>query len=217
MKKMMAGIAALVAALIVSVSPVKAQNNRDRFNSNSVGTPGFTLNSAGSFYGQFSNSYNSNQLVSQFNLGYGTSQSVNGTNLVSWDTNGTVIFNGLEVDNLTQNGTGESSTTGMYRSSAVVVTTSWESVISSGGIVVITATPSIATMTASGFPLQDGTKLVLFSTSATGGITFQDNGTLSNSQLELGAATRALTLYKTLTLRWSAALGKWIEIAFGNN
>lgn len=117
-------------------------------------------------------------------------------------------------------GTGETAALGIYNSTNVPVNASFETLLSSGAGTIIIATPSISTTTVPyglvGIP--DGTMLVLTSTAAAGGgVTFQDNGTLSGSQLELGAATRTVTLNKILRLRFVSATSKWVEESYGNN
>lgn len=62
----------------------------------------------------------------------------------------------------------------------------------------------------------DGQVVTLVNTAASA-ITVQDQGTLANSNLRLGATTRALGTRDTLTLLYVAALGDWVEIAFDNN
>ncbi len=45
-------------------------------------------------------------------------------------------------------------------------------------------------------------------------VTVQDQGTLANSNLRLGAATRAIGPRDSLTLVWIASLGDWVELGF---
>jgi hypothetical protein len=42
----------------------------------------------------------------------------------------------------------------------------------------------------------------------------QSNGTLSGSQLKLGAATRQITQYKSIVLRYNSAESFWEEVAY---
>lgn len=116
-------------------------------------------------------------------------------------------------------GTGATALLGVYTSTVIPVTTSYEQVISSGNLILMAGTPSIATTTvvSGATPLTDGTILVLTSTSATGGLIFQDEGTLTGSLLELGAATRTVDQFNTLRLIFNATLGKWLEESFTAN
>jgi len=114
---------------------------------------------------------------------------------------------------------GKVAITGVVASTTIPVNASYQTIMSTAnGTVSITATPSIATTTvvggATGLP--SGTYLVLTSTGASG-VILSDNGTLSGSQLELGAATRTITQYKTLVLIFDAVDSKWRELSFGNN
>lgn len=79
---------------------------------------------------------------------------------------------------------------------------------STGGAILMQTTPAISTSTYS-----DGTMYILQSATAT--VTFQDNGTLSGSLLELGSTTRALGVGDILVLVYRA--GKWWEMGFYNN
>ena len=109
---------------------------------------------------------------------------------------------------------------GINSSTSIPVISPFEVLMSSSPSlgVFITATPSIATRAVAGtgaiFP--SGFILVLTST-VTAGVTLQDAGTLSGSQLALGAATRVISKTKTLTLIWEANIARWLEIAYGNN
>ncbi len=127
-----------------------------------------------------------------------------------------IINSGLQVF-------GKVAIAGINVSTVVPVNSSYETVVSSGGNLVITATPSISTTTivqaagVLGTELPSGTYLVLSSTSSTGGVTFQDAGTLSGSQLQLGASTRLVDQYNTLVLIYDATDHFWREISFGSN
>lgn len=128
------------------------------------------------------------------------------------------VTNGLNVLTKTQVGTLSGQTTGVTVSTIVPVNSPYETVISSGGPIVLTSTPNISTTTVVGGAVEipSGTMLVISST-ATASVTFQDAGTLTGSQLQLGAATRAVSQYKTLTLIYDATDHFWREIAYGNN
>lgn len=84
-------------------------------------------------------------------------------------------------------------------------------VISSGGALVITSTPSVSAGVA------DGQRLLIKGTSAADTIALQDNGTLAGSTLELGAANRVLGLNSQLELSWDSTTGRWCEISFAAN
>lgn len=114
---------------------------------------------------------------------------------------------------------GKVAVTGIVTSTIVPVNSSYETVMStSGTTVTMTSTPNISTTTVVGgaVELPSGTYLVLSSTGASG-VIFQDAGTLTGSQLQLGSATRTVTQYKTLTLIYDATDHFWREISFGNN
>lgn len=127
-------------------------------------------------------------------------------------TNGITVYKPYRV------GTGTGSL-GVYSSTSIPVAATYETVISSGlSSCSITAVPSIATATVVGgaTSLPNGTFLVLSST-AGAGVILQDEGTLTGSKLQLGAATREVKVYKTLTLVYDALDGYWREISYGNN
>ncbi len=108
--------------------------------------------------------------------------------------------------------------TGVNISTTIPVVASYELIISSGSNITLTSTPTISTTTLVGgtVGIPDGTYLVIGST-ATQVITLQSNGTLSGSQLKLGAATRAITQYKDITLRFSSADSFWHEVAYSSD
>lgn len=81
-------------------------------------------------------------------------------------------------------------------------------VINGTGTLSMTSTPHIATTTA-----VSGQSLTIMG--GTNVVTFTDEGTLTGSLLELGAATRALGAGDILKLRYYS--GKWYEEAFVNN
>ena len=105
---------------------------------------------------------------------------------------------------------------GIFASTQVLVTSTYQTLQSSGGVVTLVSIPSIATGPAAGLEFASGTFLVLSST-ATDAVVFQDEGTLTGSQLQLGAATRSISKYDTLTLIYDATDHFWREIAYGNN
>lgn len=111
--------------------------------------------------------------------------------------------------------------TGVNVSTIIPVNGSFETIISSGGAIVLTSLPNISTTTVVGGStlIADGTWLVLTSTS-TNSITLQSNGGLAGSQLFLGAATRVIALHKTIFLQFYQNLGGvayWEERAYIND
>lgn len=84
-------------------------------------------------------------------------------------------------------------------------------VVGNGGAVTIGTTPSITN------PVADGQLLIIMGTDNTNTVTFQRESALPGSKLRLGAATRVLGLYDTLTLLWDQTTGFWTEVAFVDN
>ena len=130
------------------------------------------------------------------------------------------VLGELQLNETVSPGSG-GPTWGLYISSTIPVISGFEvltSSSSSAGGILVTSTPSISTRTIAGagtiFP--SGFVLVLTSTVTTP-IVLQDQGTLAGSQLALGAATRSISKTKTLTLIWEATIGRWLELAYGNN
>lgn len=86
MKKMIAGLLfSLSFALCV---PARSQNLLGRVDTYNQGAPNYTANSGGSSYGQWASSASG----SGWSLGYGTSQSVTGTAVLTWDATGLAYF-----------------------------------------------------------------------------------------------------------------------------
>lgn len=90
---------------------------------------------------------------------------------------------------------------------------------SSGRIVQITAdnnyTLSQVPTIANG--VGDGETLTIINVdSGTDTVTLQDQGTLANSNLRLGAASRALGPRDNITLIFNSTIGDWVEVAFTN-
>lgn len=113
-----------------------------------------------------------------------------------------------------QAGTGGDSTHGLYKSSTVVVTSIYMTLISSGGAIVNTATPSISTSTILGGVTTEfkcGTDLIVTSTDAVNTVTLQSGGTLTGSQLRLGSATRIIAKYDILELIYDCLNHAWVE------
>lgn len=127
----------------------------------------------------------------------------------------------------TQVGTGTGSL-GVYSSSAIPATSNYETVITSGVLVLISAVPSVSTGTvlkATGIccdnslsvALSEGMELILTSTASAGGIILQDEGTLTGSRLQLGAATRQVDQFNVLKLVYDPADNFWREVSFTAN
>lgn len=128
---------------------------------------------------------------------------------------------GINLSTAQQVGSGQSQNLGITISTTIPVLSSYEVLLSSGGNILMTATPTISTLTVSGSgtglnTVADGTILVLTSTSTTV-ITLQSNGALSGSLIKLGAATRAITQFKVLTLIFQKTLGMWLELAYAQD
>lgn len=114
---------------------------------------------------------------------------------------------------------GKVAVTGIVASTSIPVNSSYESLMSTSNTTVsITALPSISTTTVplGSTELPSGTYLVLTSTGPSGVVLF-DEGTLTGTRLQLGAATRTITQFDTLTLIYDAVDHFWREISYGNN
>lgn len=85
-------------------------------------------------------------------------------------------------------------------------------VVGSGGAVTLTSTPSVPTNN-----VPDGWVIRIVGTDNTNTLTVQDDGTLANSDLSLGASTRALGVGDVLTLQYDATLNQWFEIGWSDN
>jgi len=105
-----------------------------------------------------------------------------------------------------------SATTGVYVSTTVAATSSYAVLTSSSGPLLMTSTPSVNVATAT-----NGQILIIKGVSATNTITFQDEGTLTGSKLELGSTTRVVSDKKVLQLIFDSTLGEWLELSYGNN
>lgn len=132
---------------------------------------------------------------------------------------GNVTVTGNEVVIGTQAVTGQTvynrvTESGVTSSSAIINTASFVVITTTNpaATVIDLATPTISTITAT-----DGQFIVIKGTSATATYTFQDNGTLAGSLVELGAASRVVSDLKVLTLMFDSLVGKWIEVNYGNN
>jgi hypothetical protein len=80
--------------------------------------------------------------------------------------------------------------------------------ITSDGNYTLTATPTIANG-------QDGQVVTIINVGANT-VTLQDQGTLANSNLRLGAATRALAPRDNIELLYDSAVGDWVELRYNN-
>lgn len=159
---------------------------------------------------------------------YATSETVTGS--MNSGAAGSTNATGLGGTAATQNTVvglmvfGKVAVTGIVVSTTIPVNSSYETLMSTAGnAIIISATPSVSTTTvvqaagaSAGTLLASGTYLVLTSTGASG-VTLQDEGTLTGSRLQLGAATRAISQFKVLTLVWDATDGFWREVSYANN
>ncbi len=111
----------------------------------------------------------------------------------------------------------DSSQSSVNDSSTVINTAAYQVLMSSGGIVTLTSTPSVSTMTAAGIALSTGKTITLRGTSDANAVVLQDDDTLSGSQLELGATSRSLGLNDVLVLLYDASTsttGRWLELSY---
>lgn len=104
------------------------------------------------------------------------------------------------------------SMTGVTVSSSVPAAASYYILTSTSGALIMAATPAISTTTAT-----NGQTMILRGVSASNTFTLQDQGTLSGSLIELGAATRVISDKKVLFLLYDSTLGEWLEQSYGNN
>lgn len=113
-----------------------------------------------------------------------------------------------------QIGNAPSITAGIYGSTTIPYLGTYEVLLATASVI-MTSVPTISTRTVpgTGALIPNGTYLVLTSTASTT-ITLQSQGTLTNSGLRLGAATRVITVGNTLTLIFNSTIGQWVEAAF---
>ncbi len=219
MKKFISNMLAALLLLGGFTAPMAlAQNAKSYEAFSSQGAPGINLNAVGTYWGQVSN-------LSQGVWGFSYAPSAigglfgqpttNGTPVASWGplvptatSNAGALFT---VDNLFNNPS--SVIFNVQTTTTIPVNSSYQVLVSSGGNETFTSTPTIATTTASGAAIPDGTFMVL-TTTTTATFTLQSNGTLSGSDVKLGASTRAITQYKGLLLQFNQALGMWLEISY---
>lgn len=96
----------------------------------------------------------------------------------------------------------------LLAASAVSANASTIRVVGNGGAVTLTSTPTIAA------PAIDGQRLRIRGTDNTNTVTFQDEGSLAGTKLQLGAGSRVLGLGDVLELEWDATSGFWWEVLF---
>lgn len=87
---------------------------------------------------------------------------------------------------------------------AVTVTSSF-AMLTSAGNVTLTSAPTVADG-------QDGQELTILNVDATDSITFQDQGTLANSNLRLAAGNVVLGPRSSIKLIYSATVGDWVQL-----
>lgn len=104
-----------------------------------------------------------------------------------------------------------SSTQTIAAGTAILANAGSTRVAGSGGAVTVTAAPTIADGTV------DGQIIYVMGTSAANTVTIQDEGGLAGSNLQLGAATRALGEFSVIALIWDATGSAWREISFAAN
>ena len=107
-----------------------------------------------------------------------------------------------------------STFTGINFSTAIPVTDGYLVVASSGGVVTVTATPSIKTTYESGRAVKSGSLLVLRGSSDANAVVLQDHDSLAGTKLDLGASTRSLGNKDVLVLMYDAAVDRWLELLF---
>lgn len=145
----------------------------------------------------------------------GASMGVSGTANAA-GTSGTaasqVINSGVQVY-------GKVALSGIVTSTTIPVNSSYMTLASTSATTVsITALPSISTTTVvlGSTELPSGTYIILTSTSANG-VVFFDAGTLTGSQLQLGASSRVVSQYDVLALVYDATDHFWREVSYTNN
>lgn len=102
-------------------------------------------------------------------------------------------------------------------STQVTITAGYKTVTSTGGIVTVSALPSVkTTYQVSGTTVASGVEITLKGTSDANAVVLQDDDTLAGSKLELGASTRALGLNDILVLMYDATVDRWLERSYSN-
>lgn len=108
MKKLLAGLLGLALSVMMVATPAFAQNAQGRYDANVIGGVSFSLNSGGNFWGQLINAGNS----SLWSLGFGSSKSVVGTDVINWDSAGHVLLAGIAAPIVSSCGTAPSVAAG---------------------------------------------------------------------------------------------------------
>lgn len=91
MNKMIAGLLGLALSVMMFATPAVAQNSQGRYDANVIGGVSYSLNSGGSFWGQLYNAGSS----SMWSLGFGSTKSTVGTDVINWDSSGHVLLAGI--------------------------------------------------------------------------------------------------------------------------
>lgn len=116
MRKLIAGLLGLVLSVTCAV-PSFAQNKTNRYDALGVGQVSYSLNSGGSFYGQLFNS----PTASNWSLGFGSSKSTQGTGVLTWNSAGHILMNGVQAPTASSCGTSPSAVTGSDNAGDVTV------------------------------------------------------------------------------------------------
>ncbi len=109
MKKLLAGLLGLVLS-VMTVLPAVAQNGQGRYDAVAGNGVNYTLNSYSAFYGQLFNSVATSTGV--WSLGFGSSKSTVGTDVLSWDSAGHVLLAGIAAPVVSSCGTAPSVAAG---------------------------------------------------------------------------------------------------------
>lgn len=143
------------------------------------------------------------------------------------DRTGLAFFDGLHVggssspgaNNLLVDGTSTvtgatiltpSSVQTVSAGTAVLANAGSIEVAGNGGAITLTGTPTIADGA-------NGQLLYIMGTSNANTVTFQDEGSLAGSNIELGAASRDLGLGDVIVLQFRTTASAWVEVSFANN
>ena len=201
MKRNLIGLGVLLAALLVLVQSPTLR--------------AITVNPASNVTADSSNTAETIVLrdaSGNFSAGAITAATFTPTYIGGYTATGDVRLNTLFKYTKTAIGTlGGLKNQGIYVSSTIAVTSSYQTICSSGGNITLTSTPNIAVAGLTG-----GIFLILTST-VSSVINLVDEGSLTGSKVQLGAATRAISQYKVLTLIYDATDGYWREVAYADN
>lgn len=130
-----------------------------------------------------------------------------------------ILKNGTFQYQKPQESTKDTSQNDVHDTSTTINTSAYQLLTSSGGIVTLASTPSVSTTTAAGIALVSGKTITLRGTSEANAVVIQDDDTLADSQVELGATSRTLGLNDILVLKWDAetsTTGRWLEVSYSN-